>query len=127
MTVTVSPGVNALVGTKLAPRPSECGFSVPAWAWLREPVTVTAPIWLGAIPRNEIWACGGATRLPLIGNTLTADEAAVDDEAPLIRPGANRSAGSQTDRASPLSPPSANPLSSLARLRLVAPRGDDAP
>ena len=72
VTVTVSPGVNALVGTKLAPRPSEWALRVPEWARLRDPVTVTVPISLGAIPRNEIWACGGATRLPLIGNTLTA-------------------------------------------------------
>ena len=115
MTVTVSPGVNAFVGTKFPPRPSECGFSLPAWAWLREPVTVTDPDLARGDPPERDLGVGGATRLPLIGNTLTAGDAAIDEDGPPITPGA--SATQQPDRpAPPPSPSSANPFSrSLVR------------
>ncbi len=44
VTVTVSPGVNRVNGTKLAPRPSESPRNVPLWAPLFDPTTVTFPI-----------------------------------------------------------------------------------
>src|SRR5438270_6732661 len=98
-TVTVSPGVNALDGRKLPPLPSESPAILPPCLPLREPVTVMEPILLAGIPRNTIWACGGATWLPGIGKTYTVGAAAACDahssairHAPAIATAARRDA-----------------------------------
>src|SRR5579884_146650 len=44
----------------------------PAWTPLTEPRTVIVPSCWAPTPRNAICVCGEATRLPAIGNTLTA-------------------------------------------------------
>jgi hypothetical protein len=69
VTVTVSPGVNAVNGRKLAPRPSESPRNVPLCGPLRDPTTVTGPIRVIGTPRRAIWLCGDATRLPGTGKT----------------------------------------------------------
>src|SRR5437764_2355542 len=70
-TVTVSPGLNGFVGTKLAPWPSECALSAPAWAPVFEPTTCTVPSALGGTPRKLTWVCGEATGVPAVGYTAT--------------------------------------------------------
>ena len=66
-TVTLSPGLNGFVRTKLAPCPSECDLSTPVWAPVFEPVTCTVPSPLGGTPRKLIWVCGEATGVPAVG------------------------------------------------------------
>src|SRR5947209_1991924 len=83
-TVTVSPGVNDLLGRNEPPRPSESPLTTPAWPPLREPVTAIPVSWLGGTPRNVICVCGAATCPFGIGNVLTAGAAATA-EAVLAR------------------------------------------
>ena len=70
-TVTLSPGLNGFVRTKLAPCPSECDLSTPVWAPVFEPVTCTVPSALGDAPRKLTWVCGEATGVPAVGYTAT--------------------------------------------------------
>jgi hypothetical protein len=70
-TVTVSPWLNGFAGMKLAPCPSECDLSTPAWAPVFDPVTCTVPSALGGTPRKLTWVCGEATGVPAVGYTAT--------------------------------------------------------
>src|SRR2546426_2266378 len=70
-TVTLSPGLNGFIRTKLAPCPSECDLSTPVWAPVFEPVTCTVPSELGGAPRKLTWVCGEATGVPAVGYTAT--------------------------------------------------------
>ncbi len=69
--MTRSPCRNALATTKLAPLPSECARRFPPWRPLREPVTRTAPIRSGAMPRKLIWVRGDAVSVPGSGKVVT--------------------------------------------------------
>jgi hypothetical protein len=88
-TVTRSPCRNGRDTTKLAPWPSECARSVPAWRPLREPVTRTVPIRDGAIPRKLIWVPGDAVRVPSGGNVVTSAAAGAAVSSAIAPPTAN--------------------------------------
>jgi hypothetical protein len=74
-TVTRSPSVNAVAGSKLAPRPSEWATTRPVCAPLWLPVTVTVPRRGAVTPRKLIVVFGDAVGVPGDGNTLTTPEA----------------------------------------------------
>ena len=59
--------VNAFAGTKLAPSPSEWGFSVPAWVPLFDPFTVIVPIVAASPPRKLICVFSDAVSVPGTG------------------------------------------------------------
>ena len=101
--MTRSPGVNGPAGTKLAPRPSECGWSVPWCAPLTEPVTVTVPTASGATPRKLISVPRWAARVPGAGNAFTAPACAFTTSSDvsataLVAPPADTSTPSATAR-----------------------------
>jgi hypothetical protein len=54
--------------TKLAPWPSECSRSVPAWSPVRDPRTVIGPSSAAGAPRRLICVSGEADMVPGIGN-----------------------------------------------------------
>ncbi len=72
LTVTVSPGANGELGTKLPPWPSESAWIVPGCAPVLEPTTCTEPISEAGIPRKVIWVWGSELVEPGSGYTLTA-------------------------------------------------------
>ena len=71
-TVTRSPPRKRLRSTKLAPLPSECARSRPAWRPLREPLTRIVPSRLARAPRSEICVRGPAETVPGEGYALIA-------------------------------------------------------
>src|SRR5579863_4792080 len=95
-TVTVSPGLNCVVGRKLPPSPSESALIVPAWTPLLEPVTVIWPIEAAGIPRNTSCVAGEATWPPGIGNTSTTGVAARDRVRPAGAPDSANNATAAT-------------------------------
>ena len=74
-TLTFSPCVNGLEGTKLAPSPCEYAISRPAWAPLSEPLTVTRESSLAAGPSMLICVDTEESRDSGAGETVTREPA----------------------------------------------------